>query len=320
MQRYAIALDLGGTTLKYAVVNSQGEILHAGKLPTPATEGAEAVLAQMTLAVDRCVEFAHEKGYALEGVGIGTPGVISEDERVVLGGAENIEGWEMVPLSERIEAHCGLPTWVNNDANLMALGETMFGAGKGASDVVFLTIGTGIGGGVLIDGKLWGGYRNRGTEFGHMTVKYDGEECACGSVGCLEHYASTSALVRRFKARCEELQRPCEAADGEQIVALYHAGDPLACEVMEEHWNILALGLVGIIHIFSPEKVVIGGGISEAGPFYIEALRQRVERRAMAVSREGCELVAATLGNRAGVLGAAALAFAKGVERPESDC
>lgn len=311
MLRFAIGIDLGGTSLKYAVVDSLGEIRYAGKLSTPATEGAEAVLQQILKGVSLCRQYACAEGITLAGIGVGTPGVISEDERVVLGGAENIEGWEQIPLSERLEAASGLPVWVNNDANLMALGETMFGAGRGATDVVFLTIGTGIGGGVLIGGKLWGGYRNRGTEFGHMTVKYDGERCACGSVGCLEHYASTSALVRRFAERCKELGRSVEAPDGEKITALYHAGDPLAREVMEEHWQILSLGLVGIIHIFSPQKVVIGGGISEAGPFYIEALRERVAAQVMAVSAEGCDVVAATLGNRAGTLGAAALAFSK---------
>ncbi len=300
---------MGGTSLKYALVDSTGEILHQGKLPTPAHEGAEAVIAQLLRGVATCHAFAANLGLEPIGVGIGTPGVISEDERMVLGGAENIAGWEMIPLADLMERECGLPVRVNNDANLMALGETMFGAAQGATDVVFLTIGTGIGGGALIGGKLWGGYRNRGTEFGHMTVKFDGEPCACGSIGCLEHYASTSALVRRYATLAAEQGVPCEAIDGELIVSRYLKGEELARSVMEEHWHILSLGIVGIIHLFSPQKVVIGGGISEAGPFYIEALQRGVERHAMGVAREGCSLVAATLGNRAGVLGAAALAF-----------
>lgn len=175
--------------------------------------------------------------------------------------------------------------------------------------MVFLTVGTGIGGGVLIDGRLYGGYRNRGTEFGHMTVKCDGEPCACGSVGCLEHYASTAALVRRFQARCAEEKRACTRCDGEMIVALYHAGDALAREVMEEHWDYLSTGIISIIHIFSPQTVVIGGGISEAGEFYLDELRKRVFARAMAVCSEETRIVGATLGNRAGCLGAAGLAF-----------
>ncbi|WP_297408849.1 ROK family protein [uncultured Alistipes sp.] len=309
MRSYAIGIDLGGTSVKYALVASDGGVLFSGKLPTLADEGAEAVLGQILAGAKSCLEFAAENGLQPVGIGVGSPGVVSADERMVLGGAENIPGWERIPISDRLEQATGLPVRVNNDANLMALGETLYGAAKGATDVVFLTVGTGIGGGVLIDGRLYGGYRNRGTEFGHMTVKCDGEPCACGSVGCLEHYASTAALVRRFQARCAEEKRACTRCDGEMIVALYHAGDALAREVMEEHWDYLSTGIISIIHIFSPQTVVIGGGISEAGEFYLDELRKRVFARAMAVCSEETRIVGATLGNRAGCLGAAGLAF-----------
>lgn len=309
MRSYAIGIDLGGTSVKYALVASDGGVLFSGKLPTLADEGAEAVLGQILAGAKICLEFAAENGLQPVGIGVGSPGVVSADERMVLGGAENIPGWERIPISDRLELATGLPVRVNNDANLMALGETLYGAAKGATDVVFLTVGTGIGGGVLIDGRLYGGYRNRGTEFGHMTVKCDGEPCACGSVGCLEHYASTAALVRRFQARCAEEKRACTRCDGEMIVALYHAGDALAREVMEEHWDYLSTGIISIIHIFSPQTVVIGGGISEAGEFYLDELRKRVFARAMAVCSEETRIVGATLGNRAGCLGAAGLAF-----------
>ncbi len=309
MRSYAIGIDLGGTSVKYALVASDGGVLFSGKLPTLADEGAEAVLGQILAGAKSCLKFAAENGLQPVGIGVGSPGVVSADERMVLGGAENIPGWERIPISDRLEQATGLPVRVNNDANLMALGETLYGAAKGATDVVFLTVGTGIGGGVLIDGRLYGGYRNRGTEFGHMTVKCDGEPCACGSVGCLEHYASTAALVRRFQARCAEEKRACTRCDGEMIVALYHAGDALAREVMEEHWDYLSTGIISIIHIFSPQTVVIGGGISEAGEFYLDELRKRVFARAMAVCSEETRIVGATLGNRAGCLGAAGLAF-----------
>lgn len=309
MRSYAIGIDLGGTSVKYALVASDGGVLYSGKLPTLADEGADAVLGQILAGAKSCLEFAVENGLQPVGIGVGSPGVVSADERMVLGGAENIPGWERIPLSDKLEQATGLPVRVNNDANLMALGETLYGAAKGATDVVFLTVGTGIGGGVLIDGKLYGGYRNRGTEFGHMTVKCDGEPCACGSVGCLEHYASTAALVRRFQARCDEEKRACSRCDGEMIVGLYHAGDALAREVMEEHWDYLSMGIISIIHVFSPQTVVIGGGISEAGEFYLEELRKRVFARAMKVCSEETRIVSATLGNRAGCLGAAGLAF-----------
>ena len=308
MRSYAIGIDLGGTSVKYALVASDGGVLFSGKLPTLADEGAEAVLGQILAGAKSCLEFAAENGLQPVGIGVGSPewsrpmnGWCWAAPRTFPAGADS----DLRPAG----AGLGLPVRVNNDANLMALGETLYGAAKGATDVVFLTVGTGIGGGVLIDGRLYGGYRNRGTEFGHMTVKCDGEPCACGSVGCLEHYASTAALVRRFQARCAEEKRACTRCDGEMIVALYHAGDALAREVMEEHWDYLSTGIISIIHIFSPQTVVIGGGISEAGEFYLDELRKRVFARAMAVCSEETRIVGATLGNRAGCLGAAGLAF-----------
>lgn len=307
-RRYAVGVDLGGTAVKFSLVAEDGEVLYTGKLPTCADEGrSERVIEQILAGVDLALDYAAKSGIKPLGVGVGTPGIISEDERVVLGGAENLPSWQNIDLAGVIEQHTHLRCKINNDANLMALGETRFGAARGASDVVFLTIGTGIGGGVLIGGKLWGGYRNRGTEFGHISIKYDGEMCNCGNRGCLEHYASTSALVRRFEAKAKELGRRIEGCDGEQIIKLYHQGDELALQLMAEHWDLLAAGIIGIIHSFAPQRVVVGGGISESGEFYIEELRRRVFGSAIKECAEYCSLVAAELGNRAGALGAAAL-------------
>lgn len=308
--RYAIGVDLGGTAVKFSVVSDSGELLFTDKLPTLANEGrAERVIEQIVRGVELCVEYAQRKGLKIEGVGIGTPGIISEDGRVVLGGAENLPSWSGIALADIVEERTSLRCRLSNDANLMALGETRFGAAKGSSDVVFLTIGTGIGGGVLINGRLWGGYRNRGTEFGHISIKYDGEVCNCGNRGCLEHYASTSALVRRFEKLASERGEEHTRCDGEYIVSLYHRGDRTACETMSEHWDFLAAGIIGIIHSFAPQRVVIGGGISEAGEFYLEELRKRVFNNAIRECAEHCEIVGAELGNRAGSLGAAALIF-----------
>uniref|UniRef100_UPI0025896AD4 ROK family protein n=1 Tax=uncultured Alistipes sp. TaxID=538949 RepID=UPI0025896AD4 len=229
--------------------------------------------------------------------------------RTVLGGAENIAGWENIPLADRIEAAAGLPVVASNDANVMALGETLFGAAKGATDVVFVTVGTGIGCGLLIDGRLYRGYRNRGMEMGHITVRSDGEACACGGVGCLEHYASTSALVRRF---CELSGNGKDAdVDGKDVVFFYKEGNPAAVEAMEEHWNYLSHGIASMVNLFAPQRVVVGGGISEAGEFYLEKLREGVRRQAMEVCGGDTEIVAAVLVNRAGCLGAAGLVLDK---------
>lgn len=308
---YAIGIDLGGTSVKYALIDNEGVFHFQGKLPSKADVSAEAVIGQLVAASKETMASAQQLGVAVEGIGIGTPGIVDETNRIVLGGAENIKGWENLNLADRIEAETGLPVQMGNDANLMGLGETMYGAGQGARNVVFLTIGTGIGGAVVIDGKLFNGFANRGTELGHVPLIANGEPCACGSVGCLEHYASTSALVRRFSKRASEsgVSFPNEEINGELIVRLYKEGDKLATESLEEHCDFLGHGIAGFINIFSPQRIVIGGGLSEAGDFYIQKVSEKAHRYAMADCSVNTRIMAASLGNKAGSIGAASLVF-----------
>lgn len=303
--KYAIGIDLGGTFLKYAVVSSEGKVLFSGKLQSKADVGADEVMAQVKKGVDLCCDYAHGESLVLEGIGLGTPGIVSEDCRMVVGAAENIVGWHNIAVADTLEKHTGLSTLINNDANLMALGETLYGAAQGSSDVVFLTVGTGIGGGILIDGKIYGGHNNRGTEVGHITIDCNGRQCVCGNVGCLEIYATTIALLKRFASLRPDLD-PAQIT-GEMIVDLYKKGDADAVKALSEQWRYLSHGIVSMIHIFSPQKIVIGGGISEAGEFYIEKLRENVAKHAIASCAVETEIVAAQLGNKAGCLGAAGL-------------
>ncbi|MEG1007339.1 MAG: ROK family protein [Bacteroides sp.] len=309
MKKYVIGIDLGGTSVKYTLIDEEGNFLFEGKLPSYAEVSAEAVIGQLTKAIEEVTAFAATNGWGVSGIGLGTPGIVDATGRIVLGGAENIKGWENLPLADRLESATGLPTRLANDANLMGLGETMYGAGRGATDVLFLTVGTGIGGAVIIDGKLFTGFGGRGTELGHVPLIANGEACACGSVGCLEHYASTTALVRRFTQRSTETGRTYagEEINGELIVRLYKAGDALATECLDEHCDYLGHGIAGFINIFSPQRVVIGGGLSEAGSFYIDKLRERAQRYAIADCALNTEIMAAELGNKAGCMGAASL-------------
>lgn len=309
MKKYVIGIDLGGTSVKYALIDEEGNFLFEGKLPSYAEVSAEAVIGQLTKAIEEVTAFAAANGWCISGIGLGTPGIVDATGRIVLGGAENIKGWENLPLADRLESATGLSTRLANDANLMGLGETMYGAGRGATDVLFLTVGTGIGGAVIIDGKLFTGFGGRGTELGHVPLIANGEACACGSVGCLEHYASTTALVRRFTQRSTETGRTYagEEINGELIVRLYKAGDALATECLDEHCDYLGHGIAGFINIFSPQRVVIGGGLSEAGSFYIDKLRERAQRYAIADCALNTEIMAAELGNKAGCMGAASL-------------
>jgi glucokinase len=223
-----------------------------------------------------------------------------------LGGADNIAGWSQVHLSDSIEAACNLPVFVNNDANLMGLGEQTFGAASDCTDVLFITVGTGIGGAIIINNQLFGGYDNRGTELGHIPLFADGIPCSCGSVGCLEAYASTNALIQQFRERCNSMGILFQdEITGKLIIQLYLQNVPVAIESIHEHCRYLGHGIAGLVNIFSPQRVVIGGGISESGNFYIEKVNEYYQQYVMPDCGVNTHICAAALGNRAGMLGAA---------------
>lgn len=306
----AIGIDLGGTSIKFGVLNAQGVFLYEGKLPSYADVSAEAIIAQLLLAARQAEEFARGQGVEVAGVGIGTPGIVDSTGRIVLGGAENLRGWEQLALADRMEDELSLPVRLDNDANLMGLGELCYGAGRGCSDILFLTIGTGIGGAIVIGGEMYSGYANRGAELGHVPLFADGERCACGSIGCVEHYASASALVRQFAALARERDVQLDAPlDGELIVRLYQESHPLAVACMERHFYYLGRAIAGFINVFSPQRVVIGGGLSEAGDFYLEHIRQVAFEHAFRTSAVHTRIMKAALGNKAGTAGAAAMIF-----------
>ena len=311
---YAIGIDLGGTSIKYALVDQAGASFFEGRLPSLASVSSAEVVGQLQKAATIVRDEAAKRNWTIKGIGLGTPGIVDATNRIVLGGAENIVGWENIDVASLLEARIKLPVVVSNDANLMGLGETRYGAGRGCTHVVFLTVGTGIGGAVIIDGKLFNGFANRGTELGHVPLIANGERCACGAVGCLEHYASTAALVRRFTARAAEQGLTFGSAlgsapeiNGELIVRLYHEAHPLAVRCLEEHFFYLGRGIAGFINIFSPQRVVIGGGVSESGAFYLENVKRVVAENVIPDCALNTEIVIAELGNRAGTIGAASL-------------
>lgn len=311
---YAIGIDLGGTSIKYALVDKAGNSFFEGKLPSFASVSAAEVIGQLVKAATILKEEAARQNWEICGVGVGTPGIVDVTNSIVLGGAENIVGWENIDLATILEEKLNLPIVIGNDANLMGLGETKFGAGRGCTHVVFLTVGTGIGGAVIIDGRLFNGYANRGTELGHVPLIATGERCACGAVGCLEHYASTAALVRRFAALAQERGLTFdEEINGELIVRLYHEAFPLAIDCLNEHFYYLGRGIAGFINIFSPERIVIGGGVAESGAFYLEKIREVVKENVIMDCALNTEIVAAELGNRAGLIGAASLFLDDGI-------
>jgi glucokinase len=307
--KYAIGIDLGGTFIKFGLVRSDGQLMYESILPTEADKTTSAVIANLISAVRQAQEYAQEQGVVPFGIGIGTPGVIDITYRVVLE-ANNIVGWKNLSLADSIEQVCGLPVWINNDASMMGLGEQAFGAARNYSDVLFLSVGTGIGGAIIIDNKLFGGYDNRGAELGHTPLYSDGVSCSCGNIGCLEAYASTTALIQQFENRCMIAGVGfSEKITGKLIVKLYQDQHPIAVESINAHCRFLGRGIAGLVNIFSPQRVVLGGGISESGSFYINNIKAEMSRYVVASCAVNTDVCAAQLGNKAGILGAAQWAF-----------
>lgn len=303
--KYALGIDLGGTFIKYAVVSDDGVVLYEGKCPTKAVRNE--LLGQLREIVGNCIDGAAHKGVRLEGVGIGTPGIIDPTEKILLGGAPNIADWEDVPIAEEIEKQYGIPVRLCNDANAMGLAEYAFGAARGFSDVVFISVGTGIGGAVIVDNKMLTGYQNRGAELGCIPLNVeDGVKCACGTVGCWEAYASTAAMLRFYK------DRTGEEISGKELMRRYHAGEDAAKEIFDKECYYLGRGIAGLINIFAPQRVVIGGGISESGGFFAEMVSRVAMDSALHDCAVNTEICLAEMGNQAGVVGAASLMFGRG--------
>lgn len=239
----------------------------------------------------------------VSGVGVGFPGVV--DNGVVIGGGVNLPRFDNISITNVLSDLVKMPVVVDNDANMMALGESAYGNAIGYDDVIFITIGTGIGGAILVDKKILGGYRNRGGELGHTIIEKDGKSCACGAKGCFETYASTRALISQYKQKTSD----DPLINGEIIVEHFLRGETAAIEVMNQHFDYMAIGICNLVNIFSPQLVILGGGISESGRFYALEIESRVKRMALPFTQHFMQIVSAALGNRAGLLGCAKKVF-----------
>jgi len=307
---YAIGIDLGGTFIKYALVDNKGKIIFESIKATQANSNRDTVVSNIKKCISETLDICNEKNIIIKGIGIGTPGII--DNGLVLGGAENLPEWQSFPLGGIISQDFNYPIFIDNDANLMGLAEVRFGSAKGTSDAIFLTIGTGVGGALVLNGKLYGGHRNRGAEIGHICLNAKGHECSCGTRGCLEAHASTTALIRDYRnLLLTKENKNTTDIDGKYIIEKYLAKEDVAIEAMNIHFDCLGTGIASLINIFSPQKVIIGGGISEAGDFYIENINKRALSIAMKETSVFTKIEKAKLGNSAGFLGAAALVFDK---------
>jgi len=307
-----LALDIGGTKLAAGIVDSGGNVLARAQVPTLAAEGPERVLDRIVRLAKVVMSAPGISGRAIQRIGIGCAGPVDRQAGLVLN-PPNLPGWIHVPLVDDVQKALGHPAVLENDANAAALGEFRYGAGKGANSLVYLTVSTGIGGGIILDGKLWHGLKDGAGEVGHMTLVPDGPVCGCGNRGCLEALASGPSIARRARealstgrsSRLRDVQ-DLTAAD---VARLAQERDTVAAEVWTATVEYLALGVAAVVTIIAPERVVIGGGVAKAGDFLFEPLRRQVYHRVKLVAVASLPILPAALGSDVGILGAAAVAL-----------
>ena len=316
--RYIVGIDLGGTNIVSGVLSEDGAEVHGVRSqPTLAEGGAETVVDRMVALIEGSIaDTIRETGARREdflGVGIGSPGPLDRERGIVIV-TPNL-GWQNYPLRDRISTMVGLPATLDNDANCATLGEWWLGAAKGARHVVGLTIGTGIGGGLILDGKLHHGASDVAGEIGHTTIDPAGRRCKCGNYGCLEAYASGPNIAERAR---EELRGgtasilltmvngKLEDITAQTVYDAAYRGDVLAREVVRDTARVLGAGIANLLNVFNPDVVVIAGGVTQAGEALFEPLRAEVKRRAFPPAVDACRIVPASLPGIAGVVGAVA--------------
>jgi glucokinase len=323
--RWVVGVDLGGTNISVGVVAADGSSVRAERtIETRASAGADAVVARIVSQVLGALDEADVPRDAVLGVGIGAPGPLDRATGIVRI-TPNL-GWSEFPLRARVAEGTGLPTALENDANCATLGEWWTGAARGARHVVGVTLGTGIGGGLILDGRLFHGASDVAGEIGHMTIEVDGRWCGCGNHGCLEAYASGSAIAARAREALAD-GRPSAMRDlaGGDLAALTTAhvygaaagGDAAARAIVAETARYLGTGIASLLNVFNPDVVVIAGGVTQAGDALLGPVREEVARRAFRAATDACRIVPATLGRGAGVIGAAAAFLAQLPGGPE---
>ena len=292
-----LSIDIGGTAVKMGLVDEGGEV-HARHEASVCFDGYRTQI--LTTVMREAEAFLRRENAQVAGIGVSATGQVDDRAGVVIGTNGKIPGYEGSRIKEEMESRFHLPVWVLNDANAAALGECFAGAARGRRHVLMLTLGTGVGGGVVLGGELYGGARGIAGELGHFTLYQDGAPCPCGKRGCLEHYAATTALVRRAQEATGETQ-----LNGRVIFDRAQRGNEVMLGVLSAWIDDIAAGVTGLVHIFNPEMVLIGGGVSAQEELLMKPLRQRVLSGVMPRFAEGLSVERATLGNDAGMIGAA---------------
>jgi glucokinase len=310
-----LSLDIGGTSIKYGLVDNDGELVYKSKCPSEAHKGAEFLMHNVKRVIKETIQ--HNQDTNILGIGIASAGQINCTNGNVIFATPNIPGYTSMDLKGIIETEFGMRTCVENDVNAVAIGEAWKGSGKGKHKILCVSIGTGIGGCIMFDGKVEYGTIGSAGEIGHIIINYNGLPCNCGNKGCLEQYASATAMVRNFKNKTREgavfsvlgLNNEKHQIDSQMIFQAARDGDALANCVVDEFISYLGTGLISLIHTLNPELIIIGGGVSNEGKYLSDKVYDYISKHVMPSFLINLRIVTAALGNDAGVVGAAKIVY-----------
>lgn len=314
-----LVVDLGGTKVITAIISPKGEVIARHDHPTLADEGPQSVVERMLSGIDYLLAQSNLSPSQLRAISIATAGIIDIENGIVTT-SPNLPDWHNIPLKSIVGKKYKVTTFLINDADAAALGEHRFGAGRGLDNLILLTLGTGIGGGIIINGKLYHGPSGSAAEIGHTIVEVNGPKCRCGNNGCLETLASGTAIAREAVRRIslgaksslvEVVEGKIEDVTAEKVYLAAKGGDSLASEVIARAAHYLGISVVNLVNIFNPEMIIIGGSVAQMGDLLLEPVRQMVKERAFPLLAQSVRIVPAQLGNDAGIFGAAIFALEK---------
>ncbi|MBI1370515.1 MAG: ROK family protein [Planctomycetes bacterium] len=307
--KYYIGLDLGGTNIKGGLLDEKANVVAQHSIPTEAKQGPEHVFDRLAFMAGKLMADAKVEASQIKGIGVGTPGPV--DRNGVVLSAPNLAGWKNVPLASELNKRMPMPIKIVNDADAAGYGEYWAGAGRDESIkyLILLTLGTGVGGGIVLDGKLYAGSYGAGAELGHTIIQLDGEPCGCGQRGCLEQYTSATAIARsaaRAMAAGEKTSLPANPTTRQVFEAL-EAGDALAEKVVNRACEYLGIACVNFVRTFDPQMIVLGGGVAAAGEALSKRVRASFMKHTWRIVEPKVIITTATLGNDAGFIGAAGM-------------
>ena len=311
MKKYVIGVDLGGTKISTAVSTLDGEILKQTVVAKKGEEGEETVLSRIIGTISEVLVGADISKDEVEAIGIGSPGPLDAKKGVIIT-TPNLP-FKNYNVVQPIKDKFGIPVYLDNDANVAAIGEYMFGAGKGTKNIVYFTVSTGVGGGAVLNGQAYRGNTSNALEIGHMTVDAHGPRCNCGNIGCLEAISSGTAIGKKGReaaaTKVETSLKNYDNITSYEVFKEAKNGDAVAKEIVDNAMNYLGIGVANAITIFDPEMVIIGGGVSKVGDILFDTVRKVVNKRCFKSMADACKIVPAGLGTDAGVVGAVALAI-----------